>query len=237
MPRFRIILGADNVTDKKQDIPEKGAVIQRDRQTYAISPHTAGGVCDADTLRKIADVADRYGATDIKITSAQRILLVGIKEEDLDNAWSDLDMAPGAAIGLCVRSVKVCPGTSYCRMGVQDSLGLGAELDRRYHGMKLPSKLKMGVSGCANSCAECWVKDLGFIGTRHGWRVVVGGNAGARAALAQELTTVPDSDAALALTDRIIEFYSTQTRPARIGRIIEKMGLDAFKEAVGVSAE
>ncbi|MCR3883538.1 MAG: NAD(P)/FAD-dependent oxidoreductase, partial [Methanothrix sp.] len=171
--------------DKKQrswkymakDLMEKGAILQRDKETYAIAPHIAGGIIDPAGLKKIAEVAEKYNAAALKITSAQRIAIVGLKPEDLDFAWADLGMKPGAAIGLCVRSVKICPGTTFCKRGLQDSVGVGLKLDELYHGMDMPSKFKMGVSGCPNSCAEPAVKDLGLMGTAKGWTVLVGGNA------------------------------------------------------------
>ncbi|MDD2389653.1 MAG: NAD(P)/FAD-dependent oxidoreductase, partial [Desulfobacterales bacterium] len=104
---------------------EKGAVIQRDKETYAVAPHVPCGVITPDQLRKLADAAEKYNAAAVKITSAARIALVGIREEDLDNIWKDLEMPPGHAVGLCVRSVKACPGTTFCKRGQQDSLGMG----------------------------------------------------------------------------------------------------------------
>ena len=89
-----------------KDLLDKGAVIQRDKESYAIAPHLTGGLVTPEQLRKIADVAEKYNAAALKVTGAQRIAIVGIKEEDIDKAWNDLGMKPGAAIGLCVRSVN-----------------------------------------------------------------------------------------------------------------------------------
>lgn len=109
----------------KGDLPEKAAILQRDGETYAIAPHIPGGIVFPETLRRMADLAEKYGAAALKVTSAQRIAIVGLKEEDLDAAWRDLSLKPGAAIGLCVRSVKICPGTTFCKRGKQDLLDLG----------------------------------------------------------------------------------------------------------------
>jgi NAD(P)H-nitrite reductase large subunit len=91
--------------------------------------------CFPDTLRKLADVAEKYNVAALKITSAARIAIVGLKEEDVDNVWNDLGMTPGAGVGLCVRSIKACPGTTFCKRGIQDSLSLGMKLNSIYHGM------------------------------------------------------------------------------------------------------
>ncbi|SES62270.1 Nitrite/Sulfite reductase ferredoxin-like half domain-containing protein [Methanococcoides vulcani] len=217
-----------------KDIPEKGAIIQRDKETFAIAPHIAGGIASPDLLRKIADVSEKYGAAAIKVTSAQRMAIVGLKEEDLDNVWEELGMKPAAAIGLCVRSVKICPGTTFCKRGQQDSVGLGLKLDEIYHGMELPSKLKIGVSGCMNSCAENAIKDIGIMGTPKGFTVMVGGSAGLRPRLAEVIAEELDEEEVLALVDKIITYYKTHTKKHRLGRIIDDIGLDTFKKEVGL---
>jgi NAD(P)H-nitrite reductase large subunit len=217
----------------KKDILEKGAILQRDKETYAIAPHIPGGITDTATLRKICDVADKYKVQAVKITSAQRIALVGIKEEDLDDVWADLAQTPGAAIGLCVRSVKICPGTTFCKRGLQDSVGLGLKIDSIYHAMELPNKMKMGVSGCLLCCAESWVKDIGVMGTPKGWKIMVGGNAGIRPRLADVLVEeVATQEEVLTIVEKIISYYKASPKKERIGRIIEEIGIDKFREGV-----
>jgi NAD(P)H-nitrite reductase large subunit len=216
----------------KKDIREKGAILQRDRETYAIAPHIPGGLTDSDTLRKIADVADKYHLT-LKITSAQRIAMFGIREEELDAIWADLAESQGAAIGLCVRSVKICPGTTHCKRAVQDSISLGLKIDAIYHGMTLPNKMKMGVAGCVLSCAEVSVKDIGVMGTLKGWKILVGGNAGAHPRLGDLLIEVgADEEEVLSVIDSIITWYLNSGREIRLGKIIQEIGLDRFREEV-----
>ena len=212
---------------------EKGAIIQRDKQTYAVAPHIPCGVVSPATIRKMADVAEKYGAAALKITSAARIAMVGLKEEDVDNVWADLGMPPGAAVGLCVRSVKACPGTTFCKRGQQDSLGLGFKLDEIYHGMDLPGKCKLGVSGCANQCAETCIKDIGLVGFPKGWKVLVGGCGGAKARLSQELAKELSPEAALALIEKVVAYYKANAAPKqRLGEMIDKTGFDTFAKAV-----
>jgi NAD(P)H-nitrite reductase large subunit len=217
-----------------KDILEKGAILQRDRETFAIAPQTPGGIVSPDMLRKIADTADKYGASAIKLTSAQRVCIVGLKEEDIDNAWDDLGMKPAAAIGLCVRSIKICPGTTFCKRGQQDAVTLGLELDEKYHGMQLPSKFKIAVSGCMNSCSEPAVRDIGIMGTPKGYTVMVGGNAGIRPRLGDVIADELNDEEVKELVDKIISFYKTHTKKHRIGRVIDDMGLENFKREIGL---
>jgi NAD(P)H-nitrite reductase large subunit len=217
----------------KKDILEKGAIIQRDKETYAIAPHIPGGITDAATLRKIAEVAERYEAQALKLTSAQRIAIVGLPEEKLDEIWSELGEKPGAAIGLCVRSVKICPGTTYCKRGQQDSVTVGLKMDEKYHGMELPWKFKMGISGCPNDCGEVCIKDVGLIGTPKGWHVMVGGNGGSQPRLGAKLVEhVPGDEEALAIVEHVIAWFKAKDRRCRLGKFVEEMGLEAFREDV-----
>ncbi len=213
---------------------EKGAIIQRDKTTYAVAPHLPCGVVSPQTLRKLADVAEKYNAAALKVTSAARIAIVGLTEEQVDQAWKDVDMSPGAAVGLCVRSIKACPGTTFCKRGLQDSLGIGMLLDQKYHGMELPGKFKIGVSGCPHQCAETCIKDLALVGTAKGWIVMVGGNGGAQPRLSQELTRNLSTEQALAVVDKIIHYFKAHgdKKHRRLGILIDEMGLEAFKTAI-----
>ncbi len=214
---------------------DKGVIIQRDKQTYAVAPHVPCGVVTPDTLRKIADVAEKFDCAALKITSAARIAIVGLKEEDVGAVWADLGIEPGAAVGLCVRSVKACPGTTFCKRGQQDSLGMGMKLDEKYHGMELPGKLKMGVSGCPNQCAENAIKDISMYGTVKGWRVLAGGCGGAKPRLAEQIAEGLTDEQALDMVDKIVEYFKANAKPKeRLGRTIDRLGLDALQQAVGI---
>jgi len=212
---------------------EKGTILQRDKQTYAIAPHIPCGVVTPALLRKIADVSEKYNAQAVKITGATRIAIVGIREEDIDKIWEELGLKPGAAVGLCVRSVRACPGTQFCRMGQRDSLAMGLKLDEIYHGMELPGKLKMAVSGCTLNCAESWVRDIGLFAKPKGWVLVVGGNVGANPRIAQELLRDLDDQQALDSVAKVIEFFKKNAKHGeRLGKTIERMGIEPLKQSV-----
>jgi len=214
-------------------IGEKGAIPQRDRTTYAIAPHIPCGVVTPELLRKLADIAEKYQVQAMKITGATRIALVGLKEEDIDSVWNDLGMDKGAAVGLCVRSVRACPGTTFCTMGKQDALGMGMKLDALYHGTQLPGKFKMAVSGCKINCAESSVRDFGLIGEPDGWKVVVGGNVGVTPRIADEVAKGLTDEQALDFAQKVIAYYTeTATKGERIGKMIDRVGLDALKSAL-----
>jgi NAD(P)H-nitrite reductase large subunit len=220
--------------EQKTDLLEKGAILQRDKETYAIAPHIPGGIIlDFNMLRKIADVAEKNGAKALKLTSAQRIAIVGIEPDKIDKVWEELDMPKGHAVGLCVRSIKICPATHFCRLAQQDAVTLGLELDKKYHGMNLPSKFKIGVSGCMNSCSEPAIKDLGIMGTPKGFTVMIGGNAGVQPRLANVLEANVPADKVLELVDKIVAYYKENGKNyERIGKMIDRIGLDKVKQDI-----
>lgn len=206
---------------------EKGVVVQRDRGSYAIVPRLPCGMVTPDQLRRIADVAERFHCQAVKITSAQRIALIGLQAEQIDGAWDALRMSPGSAVGDSVRSVKACPGTTFCKRGQQDSLKLGLEVDRLYHGRKLPSKFKMGVSGCPNQCAETAIKDIGLVGSRAGWDVWVGGSGGIVPRLGVRLARQLTESRALDVIARLVDYYEREAKPKeRFFKFVVRVGLD-----------
>lgn len=212
---------------------EKGAIPQIEADSYAIAPHIPCGFVTPELLRKIADVAEKFNAKSIKITGAARIAIIGLKEEDIDPAWQELGMAKGAAVGLCVRSIRTCPGATYCRLGKQDAIGVGMKLDRIYHALQLPGKFKMAVSGCKLSCAESWVRDIGLIGDRDGWIVTIGGNVGSQPRIGKELISGLDDAAALQAVEDVVNYYKENAKGAeRLGKMIERVGLEPFVLAV-----
>jgi NAD(P)H-nitrite reductase large subunit len=216
----------------KTNIPEKGAIIQRDMETFSIAPHIPGGFIEPAMLRKIADVAEKYGAKYVKLTGAQRIAIIGVREEDLDNAWAEFPDR-SKAIGLTIRSIQMCPGTRACKRAKQDSPGLGFALDKEFYGKPAPAKFKMSAAGCPNGCSDPYLKDLGFFGTDNGFNAVVGGKGGGTPRVGQVIAEALSQEQAVALAHKVIAFYRENGKaPERLGATIERVGFDTFKKAV-----
>ncbi|WP_312334578.1 DUF1858 domain-containing protein [Anaerospora hongkongensis] len=212
----------------------KGANLQKihnGKKTYAITPHLPGGFIKPDVLEKYAHVARKYNGI-LKLTSAQRIMITGLKAEDIEEIWQELGMQPAMGFANCVRSVKICPGIAFCKRGKQDSIKLGLELDKRYIKKEMPSRMKMGVSGCPNSCAESVIKDVGVIGTDEGWDVYVGGSAGSHPRLADKLIAGLDYDDTLRIIDIVVRYYQKNADIERVGQFIDRIGFEKFQSDV-----
>ena len=205
--------------------------IQNGNKTYAITPHLPGGFIKPDMLEKYVNVARKYHGV-LKLTSAQRIMITGLKAEDIDSIWDELGMNPAIGFANCVRSVKICPGIAFCKRAKQDSIKLGFELDRRYIKKEMPSRMKMGVSGCPNSCSEAVIKDVGVIGTDIGWDIYVGGSAGAHPRLGDRLITGLNYEDTLKIVDIIVRYYQKNADIERVGQFIDRIGFEKFKTDV-----
>jgi hypothetical protein len=149
------------------EIP-KGAILQRDKETYAIVPRTPVGMLRPEDLEAIAKVVRKYHIPVIKITSGQRFALVGMKKDDVDSIWKDLGMEVGKATELCLHYVQACPGNAVCKYGVQDSLGLGMEIEDFFSEMDLAFSSKRPTTICSvqpplNSAAPCTEIPFGIL--------------------------------------------------------------------------
>jgi len=208
------------------------ANIQKDG-TFSVVPRMYGGVARPDELRRIADVAVKYGVKLIKITGGQRIALIGVRKEDLPKVWKDLGMDSGYAYGKALRTVKTCVGSEYCRYGTQDSLDLGIEMERRFNGLWMPAKVKMSVSGCPRNCSESGIKDIGIAGVAGGWDVHAGGCGGIELKAAERLCTVKTAEEVMEITGALIQYYREDAHYGeRTFKWITRIGLKAVKKAI-----
>ena len=188
-------------------------------------------------LIAIGEVAKDYGLY-TKITGGQRIDLFGARMDQLPGIWRrlvDAGFESGHAYGKSLRTVKSCVGSTWCRFGVQDSVGLAIDLELRYRGLRSPHKIKLGVSGCARECAEARGKDVGIIATDKGWNLYVGGNGGFTPKHARLLAEDLDTETLVRTIDRFLMYYvRTADRLQRTAPWVEEHegGLDAIRAVV-----
>ncbi|WP_410653542.1 nitrite reductase large subunit NirB [Amycolatopsis sp. cmx-4-54] len=220
-----------------QDTNDKFLANLQRNGTYSVVPRIPGGEITPEKLMVIAQVAMDFGLY-TKITGGQRIDLFGATVEQLPLIWRrlvDAGFESGHAYGKSLRTVKSCVGSTWCRYGVQDSVGLAIELELRYRGLRSPHKLKSAVSGCARECAEARSKDFGIIATDKGWNLYVGGNGGATPRHADLLVSEVDTETLIRTIDRFLMFYvRTADRLQRTAPWVEEMegGLDHLRAVI-----
>lgn len=229
------MLNPDTHEDEKESrfVNERmSANIQKDG-TYTVVPRMYGGVTTPEDLKKIADVSLKYDVKVVKVTGGQRLDLIGVKKEDLPKVWAELDMPSGYAYAKSLRTVKTCVGSQFCRFGTQDSMGMGALLERKFERLDFPAKFKMAVNGCPRNCAESCTKDIGIVGNDGGWEIFIGGNGGIKARLADSLCKVKTDEELIDLCGAIMQYYrETGNYLERTSEWVERMGLDHIKSVV-----
>jgi nitrite reductase (NADH) large subunit len=208
------------------------ANIQKDG-TFSVIPRMWGGETNAGELRRIADVVDKYKIPTVKVTGGQRIDLLGVKKEDLQSVWKDLDMPSGHAYAKALRTVKTCVGAEWCRFGTQDSTQMGKDLELALWRMYAPHKVKLAVSGCPRNCAEAGIKDVGVIGVDSGWEIYVAGNGGIKTEVAQFLVKVQTAQEVLEYSGAFLQLYREEGwYLERTVHYVSRVGLDYVKKRI-----
>lgn len=220
-----------------QDTNDRFLANMQKNGTYSVVPRVPGGEITPDKLIAIGEVAKKYDLY-TKITGGQRIDLFGARLEQLPSIWEELIAAgfeSGHAYGKAMRTVKSCVGSTWCRYGVQDSVGMAIQVEKRYRGIRSPHKLKLAVSGCTRECAEAQSKDVGVIATEKGWNLYVCGNGGMKPRHADLLASDLNDETLIRYIDRFLMFYiSTADRLQRTSVWLDNLegGIDYVKQVV-----
>ena len=207
------------------------AVLQKVRdgkRTFAITPRIAGGFISPEDLIKLAQVSKKYNGQ-LKITSGQRIAILGIKAENVDLAWEELGMQPGVKSPYSVKNVEVCPA-SFCKRARQNSMKLGLKLEKKYYARPAPNRVKIAVGGCLNACMSANGKDIIVLANEDGFLVRAGGSAGYYPRLPDEIASNLNENEAEKMVDAVFDFYAgTANVGEKLGLYIDRIGIDEFK--------
>jgi dissimilatory sulfite reductase (desulfoviridin) alpha/beta subunit len=209
-------------------IAEKGA------SRFSVRLAVIGGHVEAGQLRTIATLAERFGDGSVHLTTRQGVEIPHVPFENLESLRTALVEAglKLAAAGKCVRAIIACPG-SYCVHGLIDSQGLAQRLHARVGTRKgLPHKFKIGIAGCINACTKPKENDLGILGRRGGFAVLVGGKMGKQPRLADTLPLdIRDEAQLFAAVESVIDWFASEGQPGeRFGTTIDRIGLTALVE-------
>ena len=206
--------------------------IRNGRRTFAITPHIPGGFILPDDLIRIGEVAKKYKGV-LKLTSGQRILITNLKEEDLPAIWEELGMEPAVKVQNSLKNVEICPA-NYCKRSKYPTIGIGMKLSKRFHGMELPCRTKIGVAGCKSACTSVYSKDIGvMVDLDKTFYITAGGSAGYYPRSADLVTKGLSENEAFNLVQSILYYYrDTAEAGEKLGDFIDRIGIDTFREDV-----
>lgn len=207
---------------------------QHNPKTYLVLPELDAGMLSPEDLERLTALVRKYQIPMTKITGAQRIAFLGLEPEQLAAVQSELAIpATLPHTRNRLHYVQACPGSSWCKYGVADALGMGKRLKGLVLEMPLPSKVKVGVSGCRMCCCGSWLKDVGLTAEKGGWRFTFGGNGAGRPRIGDLVADSLADDEAVRLIKKTLHYFSSKAQfKTRSARFMERFGIDALKEAV-----
>lgn len=210
-----------------------GVTLHKDG-TYALQLSIDFGYMTPDDLITIGQIAKKYGVNTCMATTAKKISLMDVKEDDVNKVWADIDQAFGDRISYPHGKVVLCPSTQFCKFAMEgkDNRPIAkaiVDISLRHNA----GKIKVGISSCPRCCAMSKTKDIGIFALPNGWSVLVGGNAGGNATLAQPLAEKLSDEELLNLLDKIYQYFEDNRQgKERTVLTIKRLGFEHFKNAV-----
>lgn len=211
--------------------------------TVSLKPqNVAPGDATDKQMEIIADIAEKYGYEDIRVTHSQNIVLAHVASEDAPYIYSELKKHNLATPNEGqITDMIVCPGLDYCNLANARSIPLSQEIYREFsdpEDAKDIGRLHVNISGCINACGHHHVGNIGILGVdRNGqefYQISIGGRADEYAKVGQITGPAIESTKVPKALRRVVEAYRhhrSRSDEAFVD-VIERAGFAPFKEAV-----
>lgn len=232
-------------TDKELKL--QGFIRQKDRNHFVVRVKTQIGKVNSEQMAALSEIAREYGRGEIYLTNRMNIIIPWIMQKHL-NEVRQLVENTGLVVGgtgPTLRPIVACVGT-ICEHGLADTQLLGKLLDEKLFGKRLPSKLKIGITGCPNDCGKVEINDIGFMGMQPTeanaaegkcYAMYLGGMFGRTHAEGKRVGPLLSTEEAVAITEKIIDYLQQNAKQGeRLGKLIERVGMTEFLKAIGLSA-
>ena len=207
-------------------------------KTYNVLPGTRMGLLTTEYLEKLTHIARKHDIDFFKITSAQRLAIVGHSPETAEKIWLELGQETGPKKPVGIHYIQACPGIKWCKYGRQDSLDLGEKLEKAFGTLPLPAKTKVGISGCPLNCCESYVRDIGVFGKKKGWTLIFGGNGGGCPRIGDIVAENLRDEEVIEMVGKCLDYYRDNARPMeRTGRVMRRSKVDKFWDYLGVKGK
>jgi sulfite reductase (NADPH) hemoprotein beta-component len=197
-----------------------------------------GDATDAQ-MDAVADLADRYGFGEVRVSHEQNLVLPDVAKADLYELWKQLETLELATpnIGLA-GDIIACPGLDYCALANARSIPVAQQISKHFSDLtKLLDigELKIKISGCINACGHHHVGHIGILGVdKHGsefYQITLGGSADENASLGDIVGPSFGADDVVGAVETIIETYlHVRADGERFLDTYRRVGLKPFKE-------
>ena len=200
------------------------------------------GDASSDQMRLIADLAERYGHSEIRISHEQNVILPHVHKSDLPALHAALSQAglATANVGL-ISDIIACPGMDYCALATARSIPIATEIAERFKALDLEHEvgpLKIKISGCINACGHHHVGHIGILGLdRAGvenYQITLGGDGTETAAIGDKMGPGFAYDQVVPAIERLVRTYLDKRDGAgeTFLMAVRRLGLEPFKEAL-----
>jgi sulfite reductase (NADPH) hemoprotein beta-component len=209
-----------------------------------ISLKPVGGIpgdATADQMDVIADLAERYGSGELRVTHAQNIVLPHVAKRDLFTIWTALAEAGLAEANLdLISDIIACPGLDYCSLANARSIPLAQKIATRFADQARQrdiGELKLKISGCINACGHHHAGHIGVLGVdRRGeenYQLLLGGSGAEDVSLGKIVGPGFSEDGVVDAIERAVETYrSMRASGERFVDTYRRVGMAPFKEAI-----
>lgn len=211
--------------------------------TISLKAHGATpGDASSTQMRRVAELAERFGHNEIRVSHEQNLVLPHVHKGDLPEVYALLKEQglATANIGL-ISDIIACPGMDYCDLATARSIPVAQDIALRFDELKLEHEigpLKLKISGCINACGHHHVGHIGILGLEKGgvesYQITLGGDATETASLGQRVGPGFSADDILGAVETLIETYlSIRETPAETFlQTYRRLGAAPFKAAL-----
>jgi len=185
-----------------------------------------------DELEALLAATQRFNIQQLRFTANNQIAVSGVKDSDLPELIRHLGQFM-TEMGTGDLSVISCQGCSNCTCNSETAISLVRRLKNLTVGEPLPAKVKVAVAGCPRCCTMPFVRDIGLIPVNGRWKVIFGGNGGARPRIGDIIAEKLQEDEVLNVIHTCLHIYCTHARKKqRTSRFIETFGIEQFKKKI-----
>ena len=209
------------------------------------TPGDTPGDCSADQMDAIADLADRYGQGEVRVTLEQNLVLPHVKLDDVPAVYAGLK-----AIGLSsanigqITDIIACPGLDYCSLANARAIPVAQAIAQRFSDPERAEaigELKIKISGCINACGHHHLGHIGILGVdkkgEEFYQLSLGGSGAEDASLSRILGPGMSAERIPDAIEALVEVYTRDKEPGeRFLDTLRRLGPEPFKEAVYAEA-
>ncbi|WP_395671058.1 nitrite/sulfite reductase [Phenylobacterium sp.] len=203
------------------------------------------GDASAEQMEVVADLAERYGQGDIRVTHEQNLVLPHVRLDDLPTVWAALDAAGLATPNInLVSDIIACPGLDYCALANARAIPVAQNIAEKFRDQdraELVGELKIKISGCINACGHHHIGHIGILGVdkkgEEFYQLTLGGSGAEDAGVGSMLGPALPYDRVADAVDTVVDVYLRERQDGeRFLDTVRRTGVAPFKEAVYADA-